>query len=176
MITKIFYSCILGLLFISVACNPTSLNMPEEIVLTVYHYKVPCVGENVRLCYRVKKNDSETQFFYDEIEGFDYDWGFNYTIRVEKVNQSNPVSDASSFTYKLKEVIKKEEALPGQTFDLPLKIDDQSLIESKNGVCSYLGEIEIKTSKYSCDDLLKAQSATFSHDSNNSRLVLIGLK
>jgi hypothetical protein len=31
-------------------------------VLTIYHYEAPCVGENLRLGYRVKKNDSEPQF------------------------------------------------------------------------------------------------------------------
>jgi hypothetical protein len=176
MTTKILYLCFLGLLFIRAECNPTSLDMQEEMMLIIYHYKVPCVGENVRLCYRVKKNNSEPQFFYDEIEGFDYEWGFNYTITVVKSNKSNPVSDGSSFAYKLKKVIKKEKALPGQTFDLPLKMEGQSLIESKNGICSYLGEVAIQTNKYSCDDLAKAQSAIFSHNRNKAGLVLVRLK
>src|SRR4051794_33557699 len=102
MLSKTFYSGVFCLLFLAAECAPVNLPRDEESILLVYHYKVPCVGENVQWCYRIKKNDSEPQFLHDRIEGFEYEWGYNYTISVETVNINNPQSDLSSFKYKLK--------------------------------------------------------------------------
>lgn len=58
----------------------------KELTLTIYHYKVPGVGEGAQLCYLVKKGSGSREIFYDQIEGFEYQWGYNYTITVEQKN------------------------------------------------------------------------------------------
>jgi hypothetical protein len=175
MVIKIFYLVILGLIFNKAACI-SNLDMNDEVLLTIYHYKIPCMGENIQLCYQAQKNNSEPQLFYDQIEGFDYEWGYNYTVSVEKVPVANPMADASSFKYKLKNIIRKDKILQDETFELPLKMEEQSLIESKNDVCYYFGEVEIQTGRYSCQEVAQAQSAIFSHNSKKAALVLVRLK
>jgi hypothetical protein len=176
MTTKIFYTCLLGLLLMKADCISTDPDMNEEILLTIYHYKVPCVGENIQLCYRLRYNGSEPQFFYDKIEGFNYVWGYNYTISVEKIPVNSPKADASSFRYQLKKIIRKDKVSPDETFELPLKKEDQSLLESKKGTCYYFSGIEIQTGKYSCQELAKAQSAIFLHNREKPGLALVKLK
>ncbi|MBU1822086.1 MAG: DUF4377 domain-containing protein [Bacteroidetes bacterium] len=43
---------------------------------------------------------------YDPIEGFEYKWGYNYEIVVEKLKIGAPKADASSFNYRLKKTDK----------------------------------------------------------------------
>jgi hypothetical protein len=151
-----------------------SIKPGSDTLLTISHYKAPGVGESVQLCYVVKKDNGNTQLFYDQIEGFEYQWGYNYTISVEKEINKAPMADASSFKYKLKKILKKEKVAAGETFELRTRVNEQNLVETKNGACSYLGEIEIKIGPYSCADLAKAQSATFRHADN--KIVLVKLK
>jgi hypothetical protein len=174
MIARIFYSCIAGILF--TGCAMASINPDTNTVFTIYHYKAPGVGESVQLCYVIKKNNGDRQLFYSQIEGFDYQWGYNYTISVEKKMNKAPMADASSFTYRLRKVLKKEKVAAGETFELRTKINDQVLVENKNGICSYFGEIEIQTGSHSCADLAKAQSATFRHADNGRAIMLVKLK
>lgn len=176
MFTKIICSFILGLLLLITTCTATKHNMKEEIVLTIYPYRVPCVGESVQLCYRMKINDGELQYYYDKIEGFDFEWGYAYRISVDKVAVSNPMTNASTFKYKLKKVLKKEKVAATETFELPLKMEGRNLIERKNAGCYYLGEQKIQTGKYSCEELALARSAVFSHDKNGQGLVVVSLK
>lgn len=153
-----------------------SESQAKEMKITIAHYKIPCSGESVQLCYLIKKNGGKTEFFHDEIEGFDYEWGFNYSIGVEKIIRKKAMADASSFTYKLKKIYKKEKIRPGVTFELPLKYNDQHLIENKNGSYSYFGVIDVQTAKYSAGDVAKARSAIFKYASDKPGLVLVSLK
>ena len=47
-------------------------------------------------------------FTKDEISGFEYEEGYNYTIKVKQYNIIDPPMDASSAIYKLKKVISKD--------------------------------------------------------------------
>ncbi|MEJ7766635.1 MAG: DUF4377 domain-containing protein [Chitinophagaceae bacterium] len=152
-------------------------NKPDtDMTLTIFHYKVPCLGESVQLCYLIKKDDGKTEFFHDEIDGFAYQWGFNYTITVEKIINEKPMADASAFRYKLKKVIKKAKVSSEETFTLPLMVDDQSLVETKTGVCNYFGVIEVQTGYRTCAELAKASSALFRHAADKPALILVSLK
>jgi len=148
----------------------------NELVLTIYNYKVPGVGEGAQLCYLVKKGSGSKEIFYDQIEGFDYQWGYNYTIIVERKTNKAPMADASSFNYKLKKILKKEKAPVAERFELRLRVNDQDLIQTRNGKCSYFGEIEIYPGTKKCADVARAESAIFRHAGNRPGLVLVGLK
>ena len=57
-------------------------------------------------------------FFYDRIEGFDYEEGYVYELRIEKYDawpgQKEPPQDASRYGgYRLIEVISKTPAQDG---------------------------------------------------------------
>lgn len=45
--------------------------------------------------------------FYDPIEGFNFESGFNYTIRVRVREIRNPPQDGSSLAYHLLNILKK---------------------------------------------------------------------
>ncbi len=171
MIKKLLYAGMM--LAIITGCAGASRKPPADLLLNVYHYKVPGAGESVQLCYVIKKGNGEKEFMYDAIEGFDYQWGYNYTISVVKRVLSNPASDASAIRYRLKKIIKKEKILPTVEFDLPVIFNDQVMVENEKGGCSYFREINIQTGAYSCADLMRAQSATFRHRADGGGLLLV---
>lgn len=158
------------------ACAGASPQPSKDMKLKILHYKVPCSGEGIQLCYLVSKNGGEPEYFYDEIAGLDYQWGYNYEITVEQVEVKQPMADASSVSYRLKKQLSKEKAPSDETFQLPLTVDDQSVIETDNGICTYLGGIPINTGDLSCSDLAGARSAVFRHQADELGLVLVELK
>jgi heat shock protein HslJ len=76
-------------------------------------------GAGPQKCMRVKFEDSEDwQFFYGQIEGFDYEEGYQYTLMVEKMDVANPPADGSSIRYVLVDEVSKEEVLIAQSGNL----------------------------------------------------------
>ena len=178
MFSIINYTCA-GLLMLSLAaCAGASpqQSKAKEMKLKIMHYKVPCMGESLQLCYLVSKNDGEPEYFYDAIEGFEYQWGYNYEIVVEQVEVKQPMADASSFSYRLKQEVRREKAPADATFQLPLTVDDQPVIESGDEGCTYMGTLRIDPGALSCADLTKGQSAVFRHQEGGPGLVLVELK
>lgn len=84
---------------------------PEEDVLTldVASALVPCQGEFPTECYRVRRQPDTnwTLFFYGSIEGFDYETGFEYTIRVARRSVLNPPADAPGYAFRLLSILRK---------------------------------------------------------------------
>ncbi|MEZ4771014.1 MAG: DUF4377 domain-containing protein [Caldilineales bacterium] len=51
----------------------------------------PCVGVAPQVCYQVKETpDGEYTLFYDEIQGFEYEPGYEYQLTVERTTVPNP--------------------------------------------------------------------------------------
>jgi hypothetical protein len=72
---------------------------------------VPCVGEGARECLQVReRSDAPWQLFYDYIEGFAYEPGFRYVLRIAERPIPNPPADASSAAYRLLRVISRTPA------------------------------------------------------------------
>ncbi len=70
-----------------------------------------CTGVGLRTCLRVRESASQDwELFYDRIEGFDYESGFAYELKVKEEKVENPPADASSIKTTLIEVVKKEAA------------------------------------------------------------------
>lgn len=70
---------------------------------------VDCVGEGPMKCMRVRaRPDAEWSLFYDSIEGFEYEEGYRYELRVEVTSVSDPPADASSKRHRLLEIVSKE--------------------------------------------------------------------
>ncbi|MFN2145924.1 MAG: DUF4377 domain-containing protein [Anaerolineales bacterium] len=76
-------------------------------------------GAGPQKCMRVKFEDgTDWQYFYDQIEGFDYQPGYEYTLMVEKVDLADPPADGSSIRYVLVEEVSKREVLMEQSGNL----------------------------------------------------------
>lgn len=83
---------------------------PGERVLTfdVAAARVPCVGEMRRDCLKVRvRPDARWELFYDDIEGFTYQAGYEYSIRVARRAVADPPADGSSFAYRLVALLRK---------------------------------------------------------------------
>ncbi|MEA3335254.1 MAG: META domain-containing protein [Chloroflexota bacterium] len=80
----------------------------ETIVLYVGPTLVDCVGASPQKCMLVKQNpEDDYQYFYDQIEGFDYEEGYEYQLLVNVQQVENPPADASSLKFTLVEMVEK---------------------------------------------------------------------
>lgn len=81
----------------------------ESLKIFVKENKVPCQGVGPMECLQVKYDkDKEWQFFYDHIEGFNFEKGNRYEIMITRTKRPAPIpADASAYQYKLKSVISK---------------------------------------------------------------------
>lgn len=107
----------LVLLLAFTACTTTD-NKTEETgeIILVNSTKVDCVGVAPMKCLQIKrlnqdsKDESAWEFFYSKIEGFEYQPGFIYKLKIksEKLPKAQVPQDASSIKYTLVEVLSKE--------------------------------------------------------------------
>ena len=82
--------------------------------MMVNSYTEECVGEMEGNCLLVQEGDQigtdDWSLFYyeDSIEGFDYEPGYIYHLKVKKKKIKNPPMDGSSISYRLVRVMSKE--------------------------------------------------------------------
>lgn len=82
----------------------------EEMTLYVGPTLIDCQGATAQKCMQVKQNpDAEYEPFYDQIEGFDYEEGYEYELRVSVESLENPPADGSATRWMLIEVVRKTE-------------------------------------------------------------------
>ncbi|MDO6524710.1 DUF4377 domain-containing protein [Motilimonas sp. 1_MG-2023] len=82
--------------------------LTQETLLYVNAETVECTGVAPMNCLQVKTPETqEWQLFYQNIEGFTFEPGFQYQLQVKKEMIENPPADASSVKYSLIKVISK---------------------------------------------------------------------
>jgi len=82
----------------------------KAIEVIVANHKVNCTGVAPQMCFLVKLNEEdEWKNYYNELEGFDYEEGYEYRIKVKVEPVSNSYKDVSDYKYRLIEVISKVE-------------------------------------------------------------------
>lgn len=96
--------------------------------LSIAPYRSFCQGVGPQLCYLVSI-DGEEQLFYTGIEGFDYEWGTSYELRVRVESIENPPADGSSLRYVLEEVLNATPVDSSNAFTLRLPAQAISLEE-----------------------------------------------
>lgn len=106
------------LFFVLAACQPVRdtrmSSEPVEKTLYIGPELADCVGVGPMKCMMVKENpDDEYQFFYSEIEGFTFEPGYTYKVRVRVEPVANAPADASSLKYTLIEVVSQEAVAAG---------------------------------------------------------------
>jgi heat shock protein HslJ len=76
---------------------------------------VDCVGVVPMKCMQVKERpEDEWQLFYSAIEGFSYEPGYTYELRVREEPVENPPADGSALNWTLIEVTSKTASAPGE--------------------------------------------------------------
>lgn len=79
----------------------------ETTTLYVDSKLADCVGVSPQKCMLIKDDpNSDWQMFYDKIEGFDYQEGTKYKIKVKITDVENPPADASSLKYTLIKILE----------------------------------------------------------------------
>ncbi len=97
---------IISFIFLSASCQET-----KKIYLA--SYTKDCQGVGAQKCMLIKESpEASWQFFYDSIEGFEYEEGYAYQIEVAIKKIENPLADASSLQYKLVKILSKEKKQP----------------------------------------------------------------
>ena len=83
---------------------------PEKLVI-VGPNRVECEGEGPQLCMLVKESrEGDWQLFYDQIEGFEFEEGYQYQIRVREEQVENPPAGGSSILWVLVDQYSKEKS------------------------------------------------------------------
>ncbi|HST59082.1 MAG TPA: DUF4377 domain-containing protein [Longimicrobium sp.] len=93
------------------ACGATRGGAQNQVTYYVAPFTRECTGEMVMQCMLVKETPAgEWENFYDTIEGFTYEPGYDYVLRVGWREVSNPPADGSSRAYWLIETVEKKPA------------------------------------------------------------------
>ena len=85
----------------------------NEFIIKIKDSKVNCSGyEGQTECYLVQRGNligtQQWEYFYEQIEGFNYQSGFIYTLKVKSVKVENPPMDAPWIKYFLIKELSKE--------------------------------------------------------------------
>lgn len=85
----------------------------EEKIFWVNSAKIPCSGVGPMTCLQIQEGDEieegKWKNFYSNIEGFEYQSGNIYKIKVNIEKLPDPIpADASNLGYKLVEIISQE--------------------------------------------------------------------
>jgi hypothetical protein len=81
---------------------------PAGTTLFVAEALVDCQGEGPMKCMRVRTSEDQPwSLHYDRIEGFTYEPGFVYELRVERRDVAKPAADAPSSRYRLLELVSR---------------------------------------------------------------------
>lgn len=102
----------MSLLFVLASCA-----QGDTVKYTVASQTGDCVGVAPQQCLLIKKGDAtEWEYFYSNIEGFNYESGYEYVLEVQESKLENVPADASSIKYvlvkEISKVAKTSENLP----------------------------------------------------------------
>ncbi|WP_196161329.1 DUF4377 domain-containing protein [Reinekea sp. G2M2-21] len=144
---KLLLALIIGL----TACNYES-DKDYDQELYIDHYKSECEGEMVLLCLRTKlSSDDDWSLFYDQIEGFNYKWGYSYKLRVKLSNLESPPQDASSVIYSLVEIVDEVSEHSETAFDMSAgRFSSGVVVNKTTGVYELYGEKEFSCVPAEC--------------------------
>lgn len=97
------------LLSLTIGCDRDEADHTE--ILTIGPYRTECIGAHPQECYLEYNEEAEAwHFFYEAIQGFEYEEGYIYTLKVSLHERPEGIQDVGRYAYRLVEVISKEEA------------------------------------------------------------------
>lgn len=81
----------------------------DQLLMMINREQVDCMGVGPMKCLQVKYSldQPEWENFYSGIQGFEFEEGNHYLLRVKKSMIENPPADTPSIRYELLEVIDK---------------------------------------------------------------------
>ena len=114
---KLTPSILLILLVFIIGCGREGTIRPVPSVdgnietLIIGPYKVDCVGAFEQECYlEFNEESQEWHFFYEGIQGFEFEPGFIWTLKVSLHEREEGLQDVGRYEYRLIEILDKEAA------------------------------------------------------------------
>ncbi len=133
-----------------IGCNNDSNDIGNREIF-IDHYKSECFGLALSLCMRSRVNsDDDWSLFYESIDGFDYEWGYVYKLRVNISNIENPPEDASSVKYTLVDMLSKELESNATTFNIAASRSTGLVVNKSAGVYELYSEKEFSCTTAEC--------------------------
>ena len=126
---------LLGIMMFSLGTSILFAQKSKTLKVDIKPNTVSCTGVAPQECMQVKFNgDKDYQLFYDKIEGFNYEKGYEYKLKVKRTEVVNPAADASKYSYKLKKVTSKKAVVVSDYANKKLfitKLDGKSIDNKK---------------------------------------------
>ena len=115
--TKLIIPITLFVLVLSTGCGQertiktiASLDGNIETFIIGPHTET-CIGFIEQQCYlEFNEESQEWEFFYEDIQGFDFTPGYIYKLKVRLEDRGTEIQDVGRYAYHLVEVISKTEA------------------------------------------------------------------
>jgi heat shock protein HslJ len=112
------------------ACGPFGAG-PSGKTVYIGPYQVDCVGVAPQKCLLVKEKPADDwTYYYDQIQGFEYEPGYEYELRIMEERIENPPADASSLRWTLVEVVAKTRSLEGTTWVMEAYLNSEGVLAS----------------------------------------------
>lgn len=114
-IKKLIIPITLIFLILTIGCDRAgSLITPDKEnieIITIGPYTETCQGFIEQQCYLKFNEESQRwEFFYESIQGFDFEPGYIYRLKVRLEDRGTEIQDVGRYAYHLVEVLSKEEA------------------------------------------------------------------
>ena len=122
--TKFIFVLLASIFVLAISCQKsTDADDVWEERWTIASEKTECMGMDMMLpCYWIRRNDNPVWERMDaDIEGFQYEEGYEYVVDLKVARLKNPPADASNRKYSLIRIIsreKKESDVPKLTAGL----------------------------------------------------------
>ena len=117
-----YLGLLLSMTLLITSCKEEEIEVAN---IRIDHFKATAVGLGPGLALQVQEDDEigkgDWYNFYSPIEGFVYEWGYVYNLKVSKRSIANPPEDASSIAYSLEEIVSKEAVATNVTFNIDLQ-------------------------------------------------------
>lgn len=99
-------------IFFFVTCENEGTIIAHEADIRIKDQRPTCYALEEDGSYLVQEDkmigSNRWSLFYDEIEGFKYEEGYRYDLKVRIEKVANPIADASDKKYILLKVVAKE--------------------------------------------------------------------
>ena len=116
-LTKLTLPITLIFLTLSIGCGRDEIikDIPSTDAnietLIIGPYTETCFGPFEQQCYlEFNEESQEWEFFYESIQGFDFEPGYIYRLKVRLEEREEGIQDVGRYAYHLVEIISKEEA------------------------------------------------------------------
>ncbi|WP_083506393.1 DUF4377 domain-containing protein [Chryseobacterium aquaticum] len=99
----------IAVLLIMIQCKPMpNSSSGDQKTIIIASQTVDCTGVAPMKCLQVKEKETDQwENFYSNIEGFTYEPGFEYELKVKTEKIENPPMDGSSIKYTLIKQVSK---------------------------------------------------------------------